>query len=178
MIHRDFLHHLAFTFLASSLRGGLNSFCGTWLRCNSWEWGATKRCTKGPCEAGIGQRRGCRDCAMAPHPANRVAPSFGRHCSALRGRALPRRCALPCTPEPHTPPRPTTGFRLNGNFLPKTKNTGNDACGTARGGVTGRPSMLTGSHLHAQFGDQAFYSCYPLSNASNPHLDFQTVGAG
>src|SRR5687768_2371546 len=27
-----------FTFLVSSLRGGLNSFCGTWRRCNSLEW--------------------------------------------------------------------------------------------------------------------------------------------
>jgi hypothetical protein len=38
MIDKDFLYHLAFALLASSLRGGLNSFCGTWLRCNSLEW--------------------------------------------------------------------------------------------------------------------------------------------
>ncbi len=37
MILKDFLHDLAF-FLVSSLRGGLNSFYGTWLRCNSLEW--------------------------------------------------------------------------------------------------------------------------------------------
>jgi hypothetical protein len=38
MIHKGFLYPLAFTFLVSSLRGGLNGFCGTWLRCNSLEW--------------------------------------------------------------------------------------------------------------------------------------------
>ena len=105
---------------------------------------------EGPCEAGIRQRRGCRDRVTAPHPATGVAPSFGRHCSALcggapkrctrgpvkrgsgsvgdvtpalpssfvapasrygvapsferhcsalRGRAIPHRCALPCTPK-------------------------------------------------------------------------------
>jgi hypothetical protein len=35
---KDFLHHLTFTFLMSSLQGGLSGFCGTWLRCNSLEW--------------------------------------------------------------------------------------------------------------------------------------------
>jgi hypothetical protein len=38
MVKEDFLHYLTFIFLASSLQGGLNSFCGTWLRCNSLEW--------------------------------------------------------------------------------------------------------------------------------------------
>jgi hypothetical protein len=38
MIHNDFLHHFTFTFLVSSLQGGLHGFCGTWLRCNSLEW--------------------------------------------------------------------------------------------------------------------------------------------
>ncbi|WP_143058227.1 hypothetical protein [Nitrosovibrio sp. Nv6] len=30
----------------------------------------------------------------------------------LRGRAIPHHRALPCTQKPHTPLRPTTGFRL------------------------------------------------------------------
>jgi len=38
MVLNGFLNHLAFTFLATSLQGGLNDFCGTWLRCNSLEW--------------------------------------------------------------------------------------------------------------------------------------------
>ncbi len=38
MIHKEFLQHLTFTFLVSSLQGGLYFFCGTWLRCNSLEW--------------------------------------------------------------------------------------------------------------------------------------------
>jgi hypothetical protein len=28
-----------------------------------------------------------------------VAPSSGKHCSALGGRTIPRRCALPCIPK-------------------------------------------------------------------------------
>ena len=42
---------------------------------------------EGPRGAGIGQRRGCRDCIVGA-PASRygVASSFGRYCSALRGR--------------------------------------------------------------------------------------------
>ena len=54
MIYQDFLYHLAFTFLVSSLRGELNAFCGIWLRCNSLEWGASKRCTRGPAKQGSG----------------------------------------------------------------------------------------------------------------------------
>src|SRR4051812_29825848 len=54
MTCKDFLYHFAFTFLVSSLRGGLNSFCGTWLRCNSFEWGASKRCKRGPAMQGSG----------------------------------------------------------------------------------------------------------------------------
>ncbi len=38
MIYKNFLRNLTFTFMVSSLRGGLRIFCGTWLRCNSLEW--------------------------------------------------------------------------------------------------------------------------------------------
>jgi hypothetical protein len=38
MTRKDFFHYLIFIFLVSSLQGGLNGFCGTWLRCNFWEW--------------------------------------------------------------------------------------------------------------------------------------------
>src|SRR5688500_11294837 len=112
MIHRDFLYHLAFTSLESSLRGRLNSFCGPWLRCNSLEWGASKRCTRGPCEAGIGQRRGCRDRVMAPHHATGShLPSEG---TAPPCAVAPFRVVAPCPApqKPLTPPRPTTGFRI------------------------------------------------------------------
>jgi hypothetical protein len=40
MSHEDFLRHLTFTFMVSSLQGGLYVFCRAWLRCNSLEWGA------------------------------------------------------------------------------------------------------------------------------------------
>ncbi len=38
MVHKDFLRNVIFTFLVSSLQGGLNGFYGTGLRCNSLEW--------------------------------------------------------------------------------------------------------------------------------------------
>ncbi|SFO05950.1 hypothetical protein SAMN05216332_104110 [Nitrosospira briensis] len=60
---------MTFSFLVNSVPGGLHSFFGASLRCSSLEWGAPKRCTRGPWEAGIGQRRECRDRVVAPHPA-------------------------------------------------------------------------------------------------------------
>ena len=39
MIPKDFFRHLIFTFMVSSLQGGLRVFYGTLLRCNSLEWG-------------------------------------------------------------------------------------------------------------------------------------------
>src|SRR5579871_3589623 len=54
MIHNDFLRHLTFTFMVSSLQGGLHVFCGTWLRCSSLEWGAPERRTRGPAKRGSG----------------------------------------------------------------------------------------------------------------------------
>lgn len=38
MTRKDVLHYLIFIFLVSSLQGGLNGFCGTWLRGNFLEW--------------------------------------------------------------------------------------------------------------------------------------------
>ncbi|PTR05109.1 hypothetical protein C8R32_1304 [Nitrosospira sp. Nsp5] len=38
MIRKEFLYYLTLTFSVSPLRGGLHSFCGTWLRCNFLEW--------------------------------------------------------------------------------------------------------------------------------------------
>src|SRR5690242_13416453 len=38
MINKSVLRYLTFTLLVNPLRGGLHSFCGTWLRCNSLEW--------------------------------------------------------------------------------------------------------------------------------------------
>ena len=71
---------------------------------------------EGPREAGIGQRRGCRD--RAPHARGRPHPASGSHLPA-EGTAPP--CAVafrvvapcPAPQKPYTSPRPTTGFRLN-----------------------------------------------------------------
>ena len=54
MLYRDFLRHLTFTFLVGSLRGGVCGFCGTWLRCNSLEWGAPQRRPRDPAKQGSG----------------------------------------------------------------------------------------------------------------------------
>ncbi len=115
MIYKDLLHHLTFTFWVGPLRDGLHGFCGTWPRCNSLEWGALERRTRGPAKRGSGSV-GDVPRPRFKTPASRcgVTPSCGRHCSSLRGRTIPRRYALPCTPKPHTPPRPTAGFRIKG----------------------------------------------------------------
>src|SRR5687768_1478705 len=94
MIDKDFLYHLAFTFLVSSLRGGLNSFCGTWLRCNSLEWGATKRCTRGPAKQGSGSVGDAATAFGAPHPATGShLPSEG---TAPPCAVAPFRVVAPC----------------------------------------------------------------------------------
>ncbi|SOD40538.1 hypothetical protein SAMN06298226_0809 [Nitrosovibrio sp. Nv4] len=54
MIHKALPHHLTFTFLVSLLRAGLNGFYGTWLRCNSLEWGVPERGTRAPAKRGSG----------------------------------------------------------------------------------------------------------------------------
>ena len=38
--------------------------------------------------------------------------AHGRVVTPWNGMTIPRRYALPCTPKPHTPPRPTAGFRI------------------------------------------------------------------
>ena len=149
MTYRSILRDLIFTFLMSSLRGGLHIFCGTSLRCNSLRWnGAPERRSRAPAKRGSGSGGDARPRLWyvgRPHPATgshlpleghrfvlrgrapercprgrakrgsaaagmpdrahgtlgrciplRVAPSSGRHCSALRGR-ISRRCTLPCT---------------------------------------------------------------------------------
>ncbi|SCX53006.1 hypothetical protein SAMN05720354_11261 [Nitrosospira sp. Nsp1] len=76
---------MSLTFLVSSLQGGLNNFCGTAPRCNSLEWnGASKRRTRDPREAGIGQRR---DAAIALH-------TQGGTSIPLRGRTFLRKALL------------------------------------------------------------------------------------
>ena len=76
---------------------------------------------EGPREAGIGQRRGCRDrVSWRPHPAagshlpvEGTAPPFA---------VAPFRVVAPCPApqKPHTPPRPTAGFRIKVDFLIST----------------------------------------------------------
>src|SRR5579871_2478355 len=83
MIHKDFSRHFTFTFLVSSLRGGLHGFCGTWPRCNSLEW-RPRVSPEGPREAGIGHRRGC--------PATLMVRWGAR--IPLRGRTFLRKAPL------------------------------------------------------------------------------------
>ncbi len=94
---------MSFTFLVSSLRGGLNSFCGTALRCNSLEWNGTpKHRPRGPAKRGWG---GAKDAAIAFYvnrapPASPFAVAFG--------------VVAPCSApqKPLTPPRPAAGFKI------------------------------------------------------------------
>ena len=64
MIYRDFFRRPTFIFLVSSLRGELHVFCGTWLRCNSLEWGALKRRPRDPAKRGSGSAGDGRDHAL------------------------------------------------------------------------------------------------------------------
>ncbi len=43
--------------------------------------------------------------------------AHGRVVTPWNGMTIPRRYALLCTPKPHTPPRPTAGFRFNGSYF-------------------------------------------------------------
>ena len=73
MTCNDHLHHVSFTFLVSSLRGGLHGFCGTGPRCSSLEWGASERRTRGPAKWGSGS---AGDAATMFHGAR--IPLWGR----------------------------------------------------------------------------------------------------
>ena len=111
MIRKAFLYHLAFTFLMSSLRGGLSSFCGTWLRCNSLEWGASKRCTRGPAKQGSGSVGDAATTLWRRIPLRGrtflrkalLRPSRSHHSASLR---------LALHPKTAHSTRPTTGFRI------------------------------------------------------------------
>ncbi len=114
MIYKYFLYYLTFTFWAGPLRDGLHGFCGTWLFCNSLEWGALERSTKarGPAKRGSGS---VGDASAAFQDARIPLRGYTFLRKALlhpARRTIPRRYALPCTPKPHTPPRPTAGFRF------------------------------------------------------------------
>ena len=54
MINNNISYYLTLTFWVRPLRGELHSFCGTWLRCNSLEWGASERRTRDPAKRGSG----------------------------------------------------------------------------------------------------------------------------
>src|SRR6185437_8438292 len=68
---------------------------------------------EGPRAAGIGQRRGCRD-----RVSRRRHPAAGSHLPAEGTdppfAVAPFRVIAPCPApqKPHTPPRPTAGFRF------------------------------------------------------------------
>ena len=81
MINKKILCYLTLTFRVSSLRGRLYSFRGAWQRCNSLEWGALERRTRGPAKRGSGS---AGDAASAFH-GTRIP---------LRGRTFLRKALL------------------------------------------------------------------------------------
>jgi hypothetical protein len=84
MINRNILCYLILPFRVNPLRGRLYSFCGAWQRCNSLEWGALERRTRGPAQRGSGS---AGDAATAFHGAR----------IPLRGRTFLRKALLrPC----------------------------------------------------------------------------------
>ncbi len=79
---KDFSYLVSFTFLVNSLRR-IEQYLqhSAALQLPGMEW-RPKASQELP-EAGMGQRRGCRDRVYAqgpPHPALRIAPSCGRYC--------------------------------------------------------------------------------------------------
>ena len=95
MICRSILRYLIFTFLVSSLPGGLHIFGRTSLRCNSLQWnGAPERCPRGPAKRGSGSGGDARPRLWymgRPHPATGSHLPVEDTAPALRGRA-PERC--------------------------------------------------------------------------------------
>ena len=81
MTPNEFLPHLNFIFLVNSLQGGLHGFCGTWLCCNSLEWGASERRTRDPAKRGSGSTED-------------VATAFKGFRIPLRGRTFLRKALL------------------------------------------------------------------------------------
>ena len=81
MINKNILCYLTFTFWVSPLQGRLHGFCGAWLHCNSLEWGALERRTRGPAKRGSGS---AGDAATAFH-GTRIP---------LRGRTFLRKALL------------------------------------------------------------------------------------
>ena len=54
MTQMTFVVFYRFTHWVSALRGGLHRYGGAWPRCNSLEWGALERRTRGPAKRGSG----------------------------------------------------------------------------------------------------------------------------
>ena len=90
MINNNISYYLTLIFWVRPLRGELHSFCGTWLRCNSVEWGASERRTRDPAKWGSGS---AGDAATAfhgaPHPAAR-----SHHSASLRLAPHPKNRTL------------------------------------------------------------------------------------
>jgi len=95
MTYRSILRDLIFTFLMSSLRGGLHIFCGTSLRCNSLRWnGAPERRSRATAKRGSGSGGDARPRLWyvgRPHPATGSHLPLEGHRFVLRGRAPERR---------------------------------------------------------------------------------------
>jgi len=81
MINKNIVCYLTFTFRVSPLRARLHSFCSAWQRCNSLEWGAPERRTRGPAQRGSGS-------------AGDAATEFHGACIPLRGRTFLRKALL------------------------------------------------------------------------------------
>jgi hypothetical protein len=103
MINKNIVCYLTFTFRVSPLRARLHSFCSAWQRCNSLEWGAPERRTRGPALRGSGS---AGDAATAFHGAGiplrgrtflrkaLLLPSRSHHFAALRLALHPKNHTL------------------------------------------------------------------------------------
>ena len=108
MIYKDFLHYFTFTFCVGPLRDGLHGFCGTWPRCNSLEWGALERRTRGPAKRGSGS-------------VGDAAAAFQDARIPLRGYTFLRKALL-------RPARPHHSASLRVALHPKTTHSAPSNC--------------------------------------------------
>jgi hypothetical protein len=83
-MHKHLLRLLDFTLMRIRYRAGLHVFCGTWLRCNSLQWGAPERCPRGPAKRGSGSGGDAAAASMMRWGA----------CIPLRGRTFLRKALL------------------------------------------------------------------------------------
>ena len=123
MINKNILCYITVTFWVSPA-WQIAQFLGRMAALQLLGMGRPGALHEGPREAGIGQRRGCRDrVSWRPHPA------AGSHLPA-EGTAPPYAVApfrivasCPAPKKPHTPPHSTAGYRfkMNANLFERDK---------------------------------------------------------